>query len=401
VLAEVFDARGSMPTKEFAIPSPYFSMNQEYLDGIGDSVVIYYDRPLQKDSLPTKICVEWDSTSAEKHNPYAEGFSNIPKDTSITCNELISVSTKNVDCSSADGYCSNKVMIGDLKLSKNVKTSGVGKIHSYMTFEDKGKSVKQGFAGALVDRIAPVPLRAELGSMDKFDSLVVIMSEPVKLVMNSNKKSALDFYLNSAVELPENSRYVSIVGGSAAVVTAQNEPAIAVNAKTGEGRIKFMYLRESLSPHVGDYVRLTGDLANVFWSDADTAHYTLPGSDTLRAAADAAYHWNSPTAYNETTRLPSPWVPITVSIGYGDGSDEDGVIFAKPSFRVRMVGPFQFVIVMDDDAPATARSYAVMDLQGRIMQKGEITSTETLVPVLNSGSYVVKVGLGMRRVNVR
>ena len=74
--------------------------------------------------------------------------------------------------------------------------------------------------------------------------------------------------------------------------------------------------------------------------------------------------------------------------------------FAKPSFRVRMVGPFKFAIVMNDDAPATARSYAVMDLQGRIMQKGEITSTETLVPVLNSGSYVVKVGLGMRRVNV-
>ena len=403
VLAEVFDARGSIPTKEFAIPSPYFNMNQEYLDGIGDSVVIYYDRPLYKDSLPNKICVEWDSTSAEKHNPFAEGFSNIPKDTSITCNELISVSTKNVDCSSADGYCSNRVMIGDLKLSKNVKTSGVGKIHSYMTFEDKGKSVKQGFAGALVDRIAPVPLRAELGSMDKFDSLVVIMSEPVKLVMNSNKKSALDFYLNSAVELPENSRYVSIVGGSAAVVTAQNEPAIAINAKTGEGRIKFMYLRGSLSPHVGDYVRLTGDLANVFWSDADTAHYTLPGSDTLRAAADAAYHWNSPTAYNEKTRLPSPWVPITELTNHGDNgddSDEDGVIFTKPSFRVRMVGPFKFAIVMNDDAPATARSYAVMDLQGRIMQKGKITSTETLVPVLNSGSYVVKVGLGMRRVNV-
>jgi hypothetical protein len=235
--------------------------------------------------------------------------------------------------------------------------------------------------------------------VDKFDSLVVIMSEPVKLVATSNKKSALDFYLNSAIDLPENARYVSALGGSSAVVTAQVEPAVGVNAKTGEGHIKYMYLRGNVSPHVGDYVRLAGDLLNVLWTD--TANYTQPGIDTLRAAADAAYHWNSPTAYNETKRLPSPWVPITVSIGYGDGSDEDGVIFAKPSFRVRMVGPFQFVIVMDDDAPATARSYAVMDLQGRIMQKGEITSTETLVPVLNSGSYVVKVGLGMRRVNVR
>ena len=74
--------------------------------------------------------------------------------------------------------------------------------------------------------------------------------------------------------------------------------------------------------------------------------------------------------------------------------------FAKPSFRVKMVGLFKFVIVMDDDAPASLKSYAVMDLQGRVVNRGKITSTETLVPALNRGSYVVRVGLGMRRVNV-
>ena len=30
----------------------------------------------------------------------------------------------------------------------------------------------------------------------------------------------------------------------------------------------------------------------------------------MRSADDAGYHWNSPTAYNETKRVPSMWVPV-------------------------------------------------------------------------------------------
>ena len=323
VLADVFDVNGAVPTLEHKIPEPYFSMSQEYLDGIGDSIAIYYDRPIHEDSLPTKICIMWDSASADGHNPYKDGYSTIPKDTSITCNQLVEVSKSNIDCSSPveyngkGGYCSNLITIGGLTLSEAVKTSGVGKVHSYAIFEDKGKNVKQGFAGALTDRMAPVPLRAEVRTIKNgddltdYDSLVIIMSEPVKLIASSNKKDALDFYLNSAIELPENSRFASALGNTSAKVTAQSEPALGVDAKTGEGRIKYMYLRGDVSPHVGDYVRLGGDLSNVFWSDADTTHYTQPGSDTLRAASDAAYYWNSPTSYNETKRLPSMWIPVT------------------------------------------------------------------------------------------
>jgi len=43
----------------------------------------------------------------------------------------------------------------------------------------------------------------------------------------------------------------------------------------------------------------------------DSADIALPGSDTLRAAADAGYNWNSPTSYNETKRLPSPWILVS------------------------------------------------------------------------------------------
>jgi len=45
------------------------------------------------------------------------------------------------------------------------------------------------------------------------------------------------------------------------------------------------------------------------WSDATDIN--VPGSDTLRLAADAAYYWNSPTSYDEKDRLPSPWIAVT------------------------------------------------------------------------------------------
>ncbi|MBR4916814.1 MAG: fibro-slime domain-containing protein [Fibrobacter sp.] len=92
--------------------------------------------------------------------------------------------------------------------------------------------------------------------------------------------------------------------------------------------------------------------------------------------------------------------------GEGDSGDSDddsdeGVEFAKPSFRVKMVGPFEFKIVMDEELPAKARAYAVMDMQGNVLRQGEIASVETPVEGLKSGSYIVKVGLGHRRVNIR
>ena len=332
VLADVFDVHGALPTDGYKIPEPYFSESQEYLDGIGDSVAIYYDRRIHKDSIPMKICILWDDTATVedietlKHNPNDEGFSNIPKDTVIYCNALVGTENINVDCSNLveyngkGGYCTNVAMIGGVTLSEKVKTQGVGKVHSYAVFEDKGRQVKQGFTGALTDRIAPIPLRAEVRSLRDgdelldYDSLVIYFSEPVKLITTTNQKNSLDFYLNSASELPDNERFLSALGNAARSVNAESNPSVGSEMNEAderlEGRVKFMYKRGNVSPHVGDYVRLGGDLSNVFWSDADTTHTSQLGSDTLRSTADATYFWNSPTSYAETKRLPSPWIPV-------------------------------------------------------------------------------------------
>ena len=79
-------------------------------------------------------------------------------------------------------------------------------------------------------------------------------------------------------------------------------------------------------------------------------------------------------------------------------ADDD---FASPSFSIRMTAPFEFVIVLDEPAANSKKTFAVMDLQGGVLQEGVIESAETTVPVLSKGSYVVKVGLGYRRVNIR
>ena len=72
---------------------------------------------------------------------------------------------------------------------------------------------------------------------------------------------------------------------------------------------------------------------------------------------------------------------------------------AHSGFDIRMANPHQFSIVTGNSN--IAKTYAVMDMQGRIVNKGVINSTETLVPALIPGSYVVKIGVDYKRVNIR
>ena len=238
----------------------------------------------------------------------------------IYCNTLVNMALDNIDCSNpvlppeegnqCSGYCSRVVNLGGFTLSEKVKTSGKGKVISYAEFKDNGKDIKQGFPGDLTDRIAPIPLSAEVRHIEDadLDSFVVTMSEPVRLVTTTYGTNALDFYMNSAVDETESSRYMSALTGTK--VNATSAPALGAGAN-GTGRIRYIYERKDggVYPQPGDYVRLGGNLSNVFWEDDTTGRNPL-GSDTLRNVADAAYYWNSPTAYNETTRLPSPWISV-------------------------------------------------------------------------------------------
>ena len=74
------------------------------------------------------------------------------------------------------------------------------------------------------------------------------------------------------------------------------------------------------------------------------------------------------------------------------------VVGKAPGYTVRNSSRSTLTIVATG---ASAEKYAVMDLQGRIVRQGVVAGTETLVPNLRSGSYVVRVGADARRVNVR
>jgi hypothetical protein len=80
-------------------------------------------------------------------------------------------------------------------------------------------------------------------------------------------------------------------------------------------------------------------------------------------------------------------------------SNNDG--YDTPTFYVRMTGAFEFEIVMDESLPSIAKQYAVMDMKGQVICIGELNNKNAHVKVPTSGAYIVRIGLGYRRVNVR
>ncbi|PZW69211.1 fibro-slime domain-containing protein [Fibrobacter sp. UWR1] len=297
VLTDVFDVHGVTPDAELNLPAAYYSSTQEYLDGIGDSASVYYNRPIHKDSLPSFVCFLWDSTSAEKLNPYELGISNKSTGKEMLCNDYVSQEKLScVGTPDADGYCTARLDIGGLKLSKSAKTGGSGKVFSWAKFLDKGKVVTQGFDGAITDRMAPVILSARVSRMSETqDQLVLTVSEPVSNVQFN--RTSFTFYLNSATSLSEDQRFKTDVATSS-----------DVQDRSETVRAYYMNDGQSNTPHVGDYIRFSGDIDNVFWSDNVDVSADVYAEN--RPADDASYNWNAPTSYNCTKRLPAPWVQI-------------------------------------------------------------------------------------------
>ena len=56
---------------------------------------------------------------------------------------------------------------------------------------------------------------------------------------------------------------------------------------------------------------------------------------------------------------------------------------------------------MDESVPSIAKKYAVMDMKGQVLTIGELNDKNAYVKVPTRGAYIVKVGLGYRRINVR
>ena len=123
--------------------------------------------------------------------------------------------------------------------------------------------------------------------------------------------------------------------------------------------------------------------------------------DTSMVATDTTRNDSTEVDSGEDSGETSEDDPIDDSSNDPEEPSNPDIEFAAPSFRIKMTGPFQFTIVMDEEISSKASKFTVMDLQGRVVRQGVIAAKETAVPLLSKGSYVVKVGLGYRRVNIR
>ena len=408
--ADIFDVHGATPKSEMNIGSKYFSKEKEYLDGIGDSIVVYYHRNIHKDSLPEKIAVFWDFNS---------------KDSVVFEKSAVK---KGVFCGTEakldDEYCLAQISLSGKNLSKKMKTSGKGKIKSWIKTTSKGKTVTTAYECVVYDRIAPVITSAisVKSKSSKTSQLKITFSEKVQKTKDGVEEgdNLFSFYLNST--------------SKAKYLASLPEPPETVSAQDLDSVHTFVYDTTTTYPQAGDYIRIrTLDGVGLITDQSD---YKAEASfNKSRPKKDSTFNWNSATGYDATKRLPSPWVLITE--GSAKDLDEDEKIddnkddnknsdnkdndkkkddanskdddngkdkkseYAAPTFRVELKGPFEFAIVFEENLPSLAKQYAVMDMKGQVLSVGELSSNDTRVKVPTSGSYVIKVGLGYKQVNVK
>lgn len=408
--ADIFDVHGATPKSEMNIGSKYFSKEKEYLDGIGDSIVVYYHRNIHKDSLPEKIAVFWDFNSKD----------SVVFDKSAVKKGVVCGTEAKLD----DEYCLAQISLSGKNLSKKMKTFGKGKVKSWIKTTSKGKTVTTAYECVVYDRIAPVITSAisVKSKSSKTSQLKVTFSEKVQKTKDGVEEgdNLFSFYLNST--------------SKAKYLASLPEPPETVSAQDLDSVLTFVYDTTTTYPQAGDYIRIrTIDGVGLITDQSD---YKAEASfNKSRPKKDSTFNWNSATGYDATKRLPSPWVLITE--GSAKDLDEDEKIddnkddnknsdnkdndkkkddanskdddngkdkkseYAAPTFRVELKGPFEFAIVFEENLPSLAKQYAVMDMKGQVLSVGELSSNDTRVKVPTSGSYVIKVGLGYKQVNVK
>ena len=300
LIVDLFDVKGE-PIGEMNIPSEFHSESADYLDGRADSMAIIYDRKIHADSVPKFICLNFDERNLEKINPYEMGISNNQKDKEMYCSSQFDSATVRAAYNKSPDGGQTLVFAVDEPLSKDVKTfvNSDNKIASFTEYEWKHKPVRTFFEKGLTDRMAPIILSARASTETDggvYDQVRIVLSEPVTMLDATFGTQAFSYFLNSAIDLTSDlDRYRH--------VTAQGKP------QDKKDTLNIRYYNADANnptPHVGDYIRFRAD--SPVWSDSSKGF--APGMDTLRSAEDADWHWNSPTNYNETKRLPSPWVQV-------------------------------------------------------------------------------------------
>ena len=285
VFADIFDVHGAESETDLNIDAPYFDKTKEYLDGIGDSLVIYYHREFHQDSLPSKIEVFWES---DKDSVVFEG------------DEI----KKHVKCDATTKYCGSKISLSGKKLSKEIKTGGKGTLNSWATFKLTPTSdpITTSFSGEIYDRIAPVILSARAKADGKNQiHLVFQFSEPLAKTTEGSAAGdkVFSFFINNGKER-KFVESIDVLGGASYGQKYSANQTITYSQEA------------ALFPQAGDYVHFRS--ANDLGFIADQSDYAeAPGADSIRPADDASHRWNVAPGWDSdpSVRLPSPWVLIS------------------------------------------------------------------------------------------
>lgn len=272
VLVEIYDKHGAPSAKTLAIPTPYFSTSQEYLDGIADSLVVHYHRSFHKDSLPDSVFVKWD-LKAEN--------GGVLDSIKLDKNQIMAGTNCNGD------LCDSILRFGGIEFSKGIQTVGSPNtiLSSWATYLDKTRPVSLASQAIITDRIAPILLKGRVSNVKGsagFDRVALLASEPV-LIKNSTVSasyglSAFTYYLKSATEVGNtaDAKYLNVIANSGDLSAARDTVMMLYN---NTDNLK-------PSPRAGDYVRFRADIAELI-SDVGG---------------------NFPTNYD--AEVASPWAPI-------------------------------------------------------------------------------------------
>ncbi len=123
--------------------------------------------------------------------------------------------------------------------------------------------------------------------------------------------------------------------------------------------------------------------------DPESSSFQNDGSNTSKPSSSSSASGKSSSSNTKSSS--------SKTVSSSSSKTSNGEI---PDFYVRMIGAFEFEIVMDETTPSLAKKYAVMDMKGQVLSVDEL-SNEARVKVPTLGAYIVKVGLGYKRVNVK
>ena len=296
LFADIFDVHGAKSESAINVPAPYYSADKEYLDGIGDSVVIYYHREFHKDSLPDNIAVFWESEKDSVLFDHAEIVKG------AACGTAKGAKT--------DSTCLARITLGGKQFSKDVKTNGTGTVKSWISCAPRGVPVTLMNKSAVLDRIAPLILSARAvtdTAGGKQAQLRITFSENVEKTDLGDQQDdkVFSFYINAAKE----HHYVDYIP----VQTGLSYPRKLDSVQT------FLYSQTSEFPQAGDYIHFRGIngtglmMDQSKYKDIDTL-LSAGGFENPRAADE--YNWNIAPAYDSdpSVRVPSPWALITGAV---------------------------------------------------------------------------------------